>query len=85
MSSQKRHYFLLHASIRNPNDPQGIEQQYNSTINIETKQITSTLLEKIRLDVVSQIKVNWPEVVVEECRLNSLSYLGEMTPEEFNA
>lgn len=85
MNTQKKHFYITHASFKDANQVNGIEQQYNSTIDTDTNKITKSSLEEIRLHMVKDIETKWPNIRVKELRLNSLSYLGEMTHEEFNS
>ncbi|CAH1073595.1 hypothetical protein K5D27_09465 [Acinetobacter baumannii] len=85
MSNQKKHYYIAHASFKNSLAAHDIDQQYNSTIDLETNKLTKSILEKIRLHMVNNIETNYQNIGVKDFRLNSLSYLGEMTQEEFES
>jgi hypothetical protein len=85
MSTQKKHFYIAHASFKDSHADHDFDQQYNSTIDLNTNRITKAILEKVRLYIVNEIETDYPELGVKEFRLNSLSYLGEMTIEEFNS
>lgn len=85
MSTEKRHFYIAHASFKEMNLSHDIDQQYNTTIDLNTNRITKALLEKIRLHMLNDIKNDFPNVSPTNFRLNSISYLGEMTKEEFES
>lgn len=84
MSSQKRHYFLTFATFKDHFLPHDLSQEYKAVVDLNTNKITNSILEDIKLHILKDIETNFPNISVKNLQLNSLSYLGEMTPEEFN-
>ncbi|CAM86188.1 hypothetical protein KTJ63_02930 [Acinetobacter baumannii] len=85
MSNQKKHYYIAHATFKNANLANDADQQYNTTIDLDGNKLTKSFLKKLELHIVKDIESNWPNISVKDLRLNSISYLGEMTKEEFES
>ncbi|HJE74367.1 hypothetical protein ABLU22_01375 [Acinetobacter lwoffii] len=85
MSDQKKHWYIVHGSFKNPNLEHDLDQSFNGDFSLSSSKITKSTLEKVRLSLVDFIKNNNPGVAVKDFRINSISYLGEMTQEEFNS
>lgn len=85
MSELKKHWFMVHGSFKNSVLGHDIDQSYNGDFSLNSSKITKSTIEKVRRAILDEIQNKNPQVKVENFRINSLSYLGEMTEEEFNS
>ena len=85
MSDQKKHFYLVHGSFKNPALGHDIDQSFNGDINLSSTKITKSVLEEVRISLENYIQNKNPQIKVVNFRINSISYLGEMTKEEFNS
>lgn len=85
MNNQKKHWYIVHGSFKNPLLGHDIDQSFNGDFNLSSSKITKSTLDKVRLSLVDFIENNNPQVKVKDFRINSISYLGEMTEAEFNS
>lgn len=83
--SEKKHFYLVHGSFKNSNLGHDIDQSFNGDFSLDSTKITKSVLEKVRSSLEDFVKSNNPHIKVENFRINAISYLGEMTKEDFNS
>lgn len=84
-STSKRHYYLAHCSFKNRNAGHDIDQSVNSDFTTSSNLLNKSSLENIKASILNKVVTENPNMDIYDFRLNSLSYLGEMTEEEFNS
>lgn len=84
-SVQKSHYYLCHASYKDKNAGHTFNQDIILDFSIPTNKITKSFLNNFTKDVHAATQKKHPEMDIYDVRINSVSYLGEMTEQEFNS
>jgi len=84
-TSQKTHYYLCHASYKDKKAGHNLDQDIRLDFSIPTNKITKSFLEGFTNQIQIETQKKYPEMEVYDVRINSVSYLGEMTEAEFNS
>lgn len=82
--NQKLHYFMFTANYKERNNDFALQAFYG-TFNLPNRNVTKKMLKQVEEQTLEAFKQSNPEDDIYDYRLVSLSYLGEMTSEEFNA
>ncbi|MDV7491374.1 hypothetical protein R4511_02050 [Acinetobacter baumannii] len=83
MSHKKKHWYFAYGTYENPID--NSLNKAEGTFSLDTNKINLSSLEKIKTDIKNSVLANDPQIVINNFQLISISYLGEMTSEEFNS
>ncbi|MGQ4639400.1 hypothetical protein ACUIJ0_12085 [Acinetobacter junii] len=83
MTTNKKHWYFAFANYVNPAD--NSLNKAEGTFSFTTNKINQSALERIKNDIQNVVKSNNPGLIINNFQLISLSYLGEMTDDEFNA
>lgn len=83
MFSEKKHWFFVYATYENLAD--NSLNKTDGEFSLPSNKVTKTLKEGIKNDLIAIVKSKNPEVIINNFQLISLSYLGEMTVDEFNS
>ena len=84
-SSQKLHHYLCHANFKDQNSEINLNKDMTFNFSLPTNKITKTFLNGLSETVRSILLEHHPTMNLYDIRINSISYLGEMTEEEFNS
>lgn len=83
--SIKQHYYLCHATYIDNKAGHGLRADINLNFNRPTSLINKSFLKNFTEQIRTETQLKYPEMEISDVRINSISYLGYMTDEEFNA
>ncbi|MDX7880462.1 hypothetical protein [Acinetobacter nosocomialis] len=81
--SNLKHWYYVYGTYEN-----SIENSLHKTegsFSLESNKINKSSLELIKNDLKNMALADYPGITINNFQLISISYLGEMTPEEFNS
>ncbi|MCK0901038.1 hypothetical protein B9X75_10595 [Acinetobacter pittii] len=84
-NSNTLHYYIAHSSFKDRNSGNDFDLSVNSDLTLASNVITKAILSNIKESILTKIIAENPHMNVYDYRLNSFSYLGEMTEEEYNS
>lgn len=85
MSNLAEHYYLGCASFKNRNGSDDLSQYFVADFCLNKTQLTKAVLADITKSLLEDVKSKNPNMDIYDFTLNSISYLGCMTEEEFNS
>ncbi|EMJ3295159.1 hypothetical protein MJ012_00925 [Acinetobacter baumannii] len=85
LNNQNLHFYICHASFKDRKSGHDFNQDIRLDFSIPTNKITKSFLRDFTKRIENDAQAKYPEMDIHDVKINSISYMGYMTEQEFNS